>query len=452
MKNVLAVVLCGGAGKRLFPLTATMAKPAISLLGKYRLVDIPITNCLRAELNRIFVLTQFNSAGLHRHIAETYRFDAFDNRFVSILAAEQTPASSDWYQGTADAVRQVLHHLDQYPAEHILVLSGDQLYDMDYRKLLRHHEATGADVTVATTPVTAEDAVGFGIMRTDADHVITVFHEKPARPALAALESPVTEALAAAGRHYLASTGIYMFRREALRALLLGDPHRHDFGHDIIPEALANLKVVSFPFDGYWSDVGSVRSYHTANLAMTEPEPAFDFYRSCTYMRTRTEALPPAKVLGSLVHDAIICEGARVTNARIYRSVLGLRAIVGERSTLRNTVMMGAEYYDNGPVAGLRAVQGPDQPGVGRACYIEQAVLDANVRIGDGTVIANQDNVQEGEGENYYIRDGIIVIPRNANIAPGSVIGVSNLPIHINRLAAEPARTIVPPIGVGMPM
>ncbi|MEZ4699216.1 MAG: glucose-1-phosphate adenylyltransferase [Rhodothermales bacterium] len=447
MNNVLAVVLGGGAGKRLFPLTATHAKPAISLLGKYRLVDIPITNCLRSGIERIFVLTQFNSASLHRHLSETYRFDAYDDRFVSILAAEQTPHSSDWFRGTADAVRQVLHHLDHHAGDYVLVLSGDQIYDMDYETLYRHHVERDADITVATTPVTAEDATSFGIMQISGDDTITVFREKPAPAQLAGLRSPVTAAMEQAGRHYLASTGIYLFKKDVLRKLLLEDRSRHDFGKDIIPSALDLWKVVSYPFDGYWSDVGSIRSYHAANIAMTQPKPSFDFHASCLHMRTRAEALPPAKIIGSLIHDAIICEGSNVTNARIYHSVLGIRSIVGERSTLKNTVMMGADYYEAGPSGGVRNVSAPDHPGVGEACFIENAVIDMNARIGNGSVLANQENVQEGEGAFYYIRDGIIVIPRNAVVPEGTLIGVTNVPIHVNRL---PAEYLKPAVSVGM--
>ncbi len=448
MNNVLAVVLCGGAGTRLFPLTATHAKPAISLLGKYRLVDIPITNCLRAGVNRIFLLTQFNSASLHRHIADTYRFDTYDERFVSILAAEQTPESADWYRGTADAVRQVLHHLDNHTGNQVLVLSGDQIYDMDFEALFRHHLQREADVTVATTPVTADEATGFGIMQIADDDAISVFREKPTPAQLASLASPVPEALHRAGRRYLASTGIYLFDKHVLRRLLTDDPGRHDFGKDIIPDALGKWRVVSYPFEGYWSDVGSIRSYHAANLAMAQPLPSFDFVTTCLHMRTRAEALPPARIMGSLVHDAIICEGSTVSNARIYRSVLGVRSIVGDRSTLKNTVMMGADYFAQGPSRGVRHVNAPDRPGVGEACYIENAVLDSNVSIGNGTVIANQENVQEGEGPNYYIRDGIIVIPRNAIVPEGSMIGATHLPIQISRMPAEFARPALAAVGV----
>lgn len=452
MNNVLAVVLCGGAGKRLFPLTATQAKPAISLLGKYRLIDIPITNCLRAGVNRMFVLTQYNSAGLHRHLSETYRFDAYDDRFVTILAAEQTPHSCDWYRGTADAVRQVLHHLDHHAGDYVLVLSGDQIYDMDYRALIEHHVRRRADITVATTPVTAAEATAFGIMQTGADDIITVFREKPLADALPALESPVPDAMYRARRCFLASTGIYVFDKAVLREVLIQDPLRHDFGKDILPASLGTWKVVSYPFEGYWSDVGSVRSYHAANLALVQPRPPFDYFTACRYMRTRTEALPPATILGSLIHDAIVSEGSRISNARVYRSVLGLRSVVGERSTLKNTVMLGAEYFAGEGPGGIRPAPAPENPGVGRACYIDGAVIDLNASIGDGTVIANQDGVTEGEGSCYYIRDGIVVIPRNATVPEGSTIGVSNLPLHINRLRGEYGRVSAAAVGIELPL
>ena len=425
MDSIIAVVLCGGAGTRLFPLTEKRSKPDVPLLGKYKLVDIPVSSCLNSGINRIFILTQFNSAGLNRHITDTYRMDPFGNGFVSVLAAEQTPHSRNWYQGTADAVRQVLHHLESHSFSHVLVLSGDQLYQMDFAEMLARHKAACADISVATTPVALSDAPGFGIMRTSEDDEIVVFREKPSISELSDLVSDVDPEMSRQGKHYLASTGIYLFDRETLEHILTSRPDVVDFGKEVIPQALGDWKVVSYPFTGYWSDVGSIRSYHAANMELARANSPLSFYDATRRIHTKHETLPPPKIQGSYLQDVIMAEGSHVEHCKIYSSVLGARSYVGARTTIKNSVILGAEYFRGQKNHAGRPLGSPANPGIADACYIENAVIDLNVSIMDGVVIANHDEVLEGEGENYYIRDGIIVIPRNAVIPAGTVIGSS---------------------------
>ena len=446
MNSIIAVVLGGGAGTRLFPLTQYRSKPAVPLLGKYRLVDVPISNCLNAGINRMFILTQFNSAGLNHHIMDTYRMGAFNRGFVSVLAAEQTPSSKDWFRGTADAVRQVLHHLDRHAYSHVLILSGDQLYQMDFKHLWQHHCNTNADISVATTPVTLSEATAFGIMQTNAKEQIEVFQEKPSVEELVGLESPVEHHLKEEGRQYLASTGIYLFNRETLHNVLKQDPDTTDFGKEIIPGAIDNYNVVSYPFDGYWSDVGSIRSYHAANIALTKSDDMLRFYDSSSVIYTQKDSLPPPRIHSSYIQDGIVSEGSYLNHCRIYNSVLGIRSYVGARTTLKNSVYLGAEYYHWESASERHPVGGPDLPGIGEACYIENAVIDMNASIRDGVVISNQEGVTEGEGVNYYIKDGIIVIPSNAVVNEGTVIGVSR---RIERQTAK-IQELAPPVPVSL--
>ena len=366
MDQTLAIILGGGAGTRLFPLTSHRAKPAVPLAGKYRLVDVPISNCLNSGLDRIFVLTQFNSASLNGHLARAYRFDQFRSGFVTVLAAEQTPSSGAWYQGTADAVRQSLPHIRSFPHEYVAILSGDQLYSMDYRAMLAHHQPHGADVTVATTPVHANDAPAFGILKTDADHVITEFHEKPPHDQLDGKESPVSDEMQAAGRVYLASMGIYIFNAAVLKDMLDGSPEDHDFGKTIIPEAIQQRHVVSYPFEGYWSDIGTIRSFYEANLMLAQPEPAFNLYDPVMPLYTNARMLAPAKVENSAVRNAIISEGSVIVGAEITDSVIGLRSFVGRGSTIRRSVLMGSDYYPWHDTQVREPVQGPTRPASAR--------------------------------------------------------------------------------------
>ncbi|WP_022836674.1 glucose-1-phosphate adenylyltransferase [Salisaeta longa] len=420
--DILTIILGGGAGTRLFPLTKLRAKPAVPLAGRYRLIDVPVSNSINSDITRIFVLTQFNSASLNRHLMQTYRFDRFNNGFVTVLAAEQTPSSNDWFQGTADAVRRSFSHIEGYRHEKVLILSGDQLYSMDYQKMLDHHEACGADVTIATIPVTADKASAFGILKTDADHVITEFHEKPPQDQLDGKESPVTEALEAEGRVYLASMGIYIFDRTVLRDLLDADPDAHDFGKQIIPKAIDELKVVSYPFTDYWSDIGTIDSFYRANLMLTEPEPPFSLYNTERPLYTNARILPPAKVQSSYVQESLIAEGSLVVNAQISHSVVGIRSYIGPSTTLKNTVMMGADHFRWDTRERRGYMEGPDQPGIGAESYVEGAIIDKNVSIGKRCIIKNRDNIQEAEEDTHYIRDGIVVIPKNTVIPDDTII------------------------------
>ncbi|SHK06659.1 glucose-1-phosphate adenylyltransferase [Rhodothermus profundi] len=421
-ERTIAVILGGGAGTRLFPLTLKRSKPAVPLAGKYRLIDIPISNCINSGINRIFVLTQFNSASLNRHIAQTYRFDRFRTGFVTILAAEQTPASREWFQGTADAVRRSMAHIEVFRHDYVLILSGDQLYLMDYRVLLAYHRSKKADITIATIPVRAEEAPALGILKTDEEGVITEFYEKPPLHELAGKESPVSPEMEAQGRVYLASMGIYLFNKEVLRALLEQHPADHDFGKQIIPKAIQQCRVVSYPFTGYWSDIGTIRSFYEANLMLAQRQPPFDMYNPQMPIYTNARMLPPAKVQSSFVQDSIIAEGSVIINSQIVNSVIGIRSVIRENATVKNVVMMGADYYPwHDP--GLRdPVEGPDNPGIGEESYVEGAIIDKNVSIGRRCVIKNRDQVQEGEGPNFYIRDGIVVLPKNARIEDGTII------------------------------
>ncbi len=422
MDNVISVILGGGAGTRLYPLTLPRSKPAVPVAGKYRLIDIPVSNCINSGLNRIFVLTQFNSASLNRHIANTYRFDRFSRGFVTILAAEQTPSSNEWFQGTADAVRQSLHHLQGYRHSHVLILSGDQLYLMDYRKLYRHHLETKADITVATIPVMAEEAPAFGILKTDKDGIITEFHEKPPLDDLDGKSSPVSREMEAAGRIYLASMGIYVFNRQRLTELLQRNPDHHDFGKQVIPNVIGELRVASYPFTGYWSDIGTIRSFYEAHLALARQQPEFDMYNPAMPLYTNARMLPPAKIQSSYIQDSLIAEASIVINSNITDSVIGIRSFIGNNASIKSSIMMGSDYYSWHDPNTRDPIGGPDNHGIGDDTFIEGAIIDKNVRIGKRCVIRNADGIQEGEGEFYYIRDGLVVIPKNAVIPDDTII------------------------------
>ncbi len=449
MDRILAVVLCGGAGTRLYPLTEWRSKPAVPLVGKYKLADIPISNCLNAGIDRIFVLTQFNAAGLNQHIVEAYRRDGFSKGFVSVLSAEQTHLSKEWYRGTADAVRQVKHHLDRHNYSHVLILAGDQIYQMDYRDLFQEHVENKAEISVATTPVTAEEATGFGIMHTDEHNRIIHFREKPSVSELPELVSHVDATMMSLGRNYLASTGMYLFNRETLSQILDEFPDVTDFGKEIIPQSLERHHVYSYSFRGYWSDVGSIRSYHAANMELCKSDSPLNFYDIDKVIHTRHETLPPPRIHGAYLQDVVVSEGSVLENCKIYNSVLGVRSIVGKRTTIKNAVILGATYYPQSIPAAWDARALPAQPGIGDACYLEEVIVDQNASVGHGVVLANHDGVQEGEGANWYIKDGIIVIPENAVIADGTVIGTStriDLPNLIRKELTTPA------VPVGLPV
>jgi len=412
----------GGAGSRLFPLTEKRAKPAVPLAGKYRLVDIPISNCLNSGFRQIYVLTQFNSESLHRHITASYKFDNFTKSFVEILAAQQTSEGAGWYQGTADAVRQNLHYFLERPYEHYLILSGDQLYRMDYGDLLKKHQQSGADVTLGTTPVDREAASSFGIVQSDARQHICRFEEKPKDPMLLDKLRIPPDLLNELGHPaeaelYQASMGIYVFDREVLIDALAND--HDDFGKHIIPASLRKYKVFAHIFQEYWEDIGTVRAFFEANLALTDAVPTFNFFDQIDPIYTMQRFLPASKVSGTLLQRAIIADGCIITDAHIDRAVIGIRSVIESGTTIRNSVIMGADFY---PEEAPKPKAGNPRLGIGRHCHIEGAIIDKNARIGEGTVITSKGKSANADGENYYIRDGIVVVPKGAVITAGSRI------------------------------
>jgi glucose-1-phosphate adenylyltransferase len=408
--DVVAVIMGGGAGTRLFPLTKDRAKPAVPLAGKYRLVDIPISNCLNSELRRIFLLTQFNSGSLHRHIQESYRFDNFSPGFVEILAAEQRPNSTDWYQGTADAVRQNLVHMESYGHRLVLILSGDQLYRMNYCAVIEQHVSSGAEVTVATTPVHADIAGGFGIMEVAEGGRITRFVEKPTDPAEQATLPGYPNELPA-------SMGIYVFDREVLSVALAGS--EVDFGKHIIPRLIETRRVYAFRHEGYWEDIGTILAFYEANLDLCEPLPKFNFYDAGAPIFTHARYLPATKIIKSTIERSVIADGCIINDAVIEHSVLGVRSRVQAGATIRDSLVMGQDYYDS-----LERAPAPDAPtmGIGHGVWIERTIVDKNARIGDAVRISPAGKPAFLDGPNYYIRDGIVIIPKNAVIRNGTVI------------------------------
>ncbi len=425
--KVLAVILGGGAGQRLHPLTRQRAKPAVPLGGKYRLIDIPVSNCINSDVHRIFILTQYNSASLNRHIARTYRFSRFTNGFVEILAAEITPERPDWFQGTADAVRQCLHHLDDYKGDTTLVLSGDHLYRMDYRDFIARHRDTEADVTISVTAAREEEASGFGLVKIDDTARVTEFSEKPKGDALERMRVDTTTlgltAERAARRPFLASMGIYVFKKEILRQLLLNDtPEAVDFGKEIIPEALSRYNVQAHLFDGYWEDIGTIGAFYRANIEMTLPLPPFNFFDSEAPMYTRPRYLPGSKLLDCHIQSSIITEGCIINGATVTDSIIGIRSRVEHGTRLDGVLMMGADSYQT--IEELQADINRSYPriGVGANCFIRRAIIDKNARIGQGVQILNDAGHRDFEGQDYYIRDGIVIVPKNGVITDGTVI------------------------------
>lgn len=421
-ENTLAIIMGGGAGTRLFPLTKERAKPAVPLAGKYRLVDIPISNCLNGGFRQIYVLTQFNSESLHRHITTTYKFDNFTKSFVEILAAQQTPEDSRWYQGTADAVRQNLRYFLERPYEHYLILSGDQLYRMDYSDLLQAHLRSGADITLGTTPVDRQAASSFGIMQSDTKRRIFRFEEKPKDSKLLDELRIPPDLLNELGRPidaelYQGSMGIYVFNRQVLIDVL-GSNH-DDFGKNIIPASLQEYKVFAYIFQGYWEDIGTVRAFYEANLALTDTIPNYNFFDHLNPIYTYPRFLPASKINGAQVRSAIIADGCIITDANIERAIIGIRSVIESGSSIRNSVLMGADFYQ-----GERPQSTSDVPplGIGRHCVIEGAIIDKNARIGDGVVLTAEGKPANVDGANYYIRDGVVVIPKGAVVPAGTSI------------------------------
>jgi len=422
LQKTLAIIMGGGAGKRLFPLTKDRSKPAVPLGGKYRLVDIPISNCLNAGVRDIYVLTQFNSVSLHQHINATYKFDIFSKgSFVEILAAQQTPTGAGWYQGTADAVRQNLRYFLEQPWQHFLILSGDQLYQMDFRELMADHLETGADLTIATLPVDRAAAGGFGIMQADAKRRITRFVEKPQEKALLdslRIPPPLLSELGlpADAESYQASMGIYLFNREVLETCL--DNNFEDFGKNVIPATIKSHQVQAHVFQGYWEDIGTIRSFFEANLALAEVEPPFSFYRSGSTVYSRPRFLPASKINGATIRKAVVSDGCIITDATLERCVVGIRSIIESGAVLKNVVMMGADYYEADAVP----VPGAPPVGIGRNTTIKDAIVDKNARIGERVVISADGKPADHDGGNYFIRDGLVIIPKNAVVPDGTWI------------------------------
>jgi len=418
MQGVIGVILGGGQGQRLYPLTKLRSKPAVPLGGKYRLIDIPISNCLNSGINRVFVLTQYNSASLNKHIIETYKFDMFGGGFVDILAAEQTPDNTKWFQGTADAVRQSVKHIMPYDdAESVVILSGDQLYQMDLRQIIGFHAQNDADITVAAIPVDAQTAPRMGIMKLENDGLIYAFTEKPKQEELTGWDSFNRND----GRNFLGSMGIYIFRKNLLIDIL-AESDAADFGREVIPQAVGRYRVFAWPFEGYWEDIGTIRSFYEANLALTEITPQFSFYNAQQPVYTHRRNLPSSKLSNCNLHRAIIAEGSVLNGADIKHSIIGVRTRVGSGTTIQHSVVMGADYFET--VGQMEQNASLDRPniGIGSDCTIINAIVDKNVRIGDNVSIINTHNMREKDDENYFIRDGIVVIPKGALIRSGTVI------------------------------
>lgn len=418
----ISVILGGGQGKRLYPLTKLRSKPAVPIAGKYRLVDIPISNCLNSGIRRIYVLTQYNSASLNRHIKNTYNFDAFSSGFVDILAAEQTPNSKNWYQGTADAVRQSIHHMENHSHQHVLVLSGDQLYQMDYRHLLEKHKAFDADLTVATIPVGAKDAPALGIMKTGNSGRIENFIEKPNSDDLEQWKSQTEQQFSADGRNYLASMGIYIFKKEVLSSLLDQFSDATDFGKEVIPNAISHdYKVHSYEFDGYWTDIGTIKSFFEANLALTDDLPKFNLYDNEDSVYTRARLLPASKLSGTTFDHTVITEGCLIEASRIERSVIGIRSRIGKDTTIKESIIMGNDLFQSKEEIESGTPENPPMA-IGQRCSIKRAIIDKNCRIGNDVQIHGGEHLTDGDYGNYNIVDGIVIIPKNAVIKEGTKI------------------------------
>jgi glucose-1-phosphate adenylyltransferase len=422
-QSVLAVILGGGAGTRLFPLTASRSKPAVPIAGKYRLVDIPISNCINSGINRMFVLTQFNSASLNKHIKNTYHFSAFSTGFVDILAAEQTPDNPGWFQGTADAVRQSLRHISNLEYDHILILSGDQLYQMDFGDMLKNHIKSNTDISIATIPVDDRDAPEFGILKTNEENVITSFIEKPKKDVLPEWVSDTGADMQGQGRNYLASMGIYIFNKKILDKLLNeAHPNATDFGKEIIPDSIENYKVSSFQYDGYWTDIGNIYSFYEANLALTQEVPLFNLFDNNKTVYSRARMLPPAKISGTTLEKTIIAEGSIIHASRIEQSVVGIRSRIGHGTTVVSTYIMGNDYYETLEEMESNTSKGLPKIGIGERCYIKDAIIDKNCRIGNDVRINGGSHLANTDHPLYTVKDGIVVVKKTAILPDGFVI------------------------------
>jgi glucose-1-phosphate adenylyltransferase len=429
VKKVLAIILGGGAGTRLYPLTKLRAKPAVPVAGKYRLIDIPVSNCINSEIFKIYVLTQFNSASLNRHIARAYNFSGFSDGFVEVLAAQQTPENPNWFQGTADAVRQYIWMLQDWDVDEFLILSGDHLYRMDYRQFIQRHRDTNADITLSVIPIDDRRASDFGLMKIDNSGRVIDFSEKPKGEALAQMRVDTTvlglTKEQAELQPYIASMGIYVFKKDVLIKLLKESLERTDFGKEIIPDAAKDHNVQAYLFDGYWEDIGTIEAFYHANLALTQqPMPPFSFYDEAAPIYTRARYLPPSKLLNCDITESMIGEGCILKNCRIQHSVLGVRSRIESGCIIEESLLMGADYYQPSVERQCSLEQGDIPVGIGTDTIIRRAIIDKNARIGHDVKIVNKDNVQEAEREKqgFYIRSGIVVVLKNAVIPDGTVI------------------------------
>lgn len=417
--STLAIILGGGQGSRLAPLTESRSKPAVPIAGKYRLVDIPISNCINSNIKRMFVLTQFNSASLNQHIKNTYHFSHFSTAFVDILAAEQTPDNPTWFQGTADAVRQCMQHFLNHEFKYALILSGDQLYHMNFNEMIDAHEANGADISIATLPVTAKEASEFGILKTNPSGFIESFIEKPAKDLLPNWTSEVSEEMKNEGRHYLASMGIYIFNKELL-VELMKNPDTKDFGKEIIPQAILQNKVLSYPYEGYWTDIGNIDSFFEANLGLTDFIPKFNLFDNASKIYTRARTLPPTKINGKTSYDrALVAEGCIIDESDIEHSVIGIRSRIGKGSTVLNSYLMGNDYYQNMEEMIEESQQKITPLGIGERCYINNTIVDKNCRIGNDVRLNGGKHLEDVNTPLYTVRDGIIVVKKGAILPDG---------------------------------
>ena len=429
MKKVLAIILGGGAGTRLYPLTKLRAKPAVPLAGKYRLIDIPISNCINAEILKIYVLTQFNSASLNRHLTRTYNFTGFSDGFVEVLAAQQTTENPSWFQGTADAVRQYLWLFDEWDVDQYLILSGDHLYRMDYSDFVRRHQETGADITLSVVPIDEKRASSFGLMKMDDNGRIVDFSEKPKGDALKQMQVDTSilglNAEQAKESPYIASMGIYVFNKKALTDLLRNNPEQTDFGKEIIPASAKDYNLQAYLFKGYWEDIGTIEAFYEANLALNrQPIPRFSFYNEKAPIYTRARNLPPTKVLNCNINESMISEGCIIKNCSINNSVLGIRSRIESECLVEDSLLMGADYYESLEDRQSLLDQGKIPVGIGKGSTIRRAIVDKNARIGRNVTIVNKENIEEAkrEEEGFYIRNGIVVVIKNAVIPDGTVI------------------------------
>jgi len=418
-KSVLAIILGGGQGSRLYPLTESRSKPAVPIAGKYRLVDIPISNCINSDIKRMFVLTQFNSASLNQHIKNTYHFSYFSTTFVDILAAEQTPDNPTWFQGTADAVRQCMQHFLNHEFDYALILSGDQLYQMDFNLMIEAHQKSGATITIATLPVSAKEATDFGILKTDENSLITSFIEKPATDLLPQWTSEVSDEMKKEGKHYLASMGIYIFNRDLLIELMSNSTTK-DFGKEIIPQAIGNQKILSYQYEGYWTDIGNIDSFFEANLGLTDSIPKFNLFDNSSKIYTRARVLPPSKILGrTYIEKSMVAEGCILNSAKIEHSVIGIRARVDEDTTIQNSYVMGSDFYQNLDEISHNNENNIINIGIGKRCFINNTIVDKNCRIGNDVYLNGGHHLEDANTPFYTIKEGIIVVKKGATLPDG---------------------------------